>query len=294
MRHLDLFSGIGSWALAAQHVWRDDYECVGFCETDWFCRMVLQKNFPGVPIYGDIRTLTDTNSTGLEGSGRAESPLAVHRGHVSLISASPPCQAASQAGRRQGKADDRWLWPQTFDVIRDVRPTFCILENVPGLLSLESGLVFEELCVELENIGYSVQTYIIPAVALNAPHRRDRVWLIAHSLSPRSGDKSGDAGRQRWPAVPHRTDRLQPSDGSLRPRWPEAAAWERDWREVAASTCVRTLDDGNTRNMVKLPDGTSISEARWRKEALKAVGNAIVPAVAVEIMKAIKAADQEV
>src|SRR5947209_12194661 len=196
MRHLDLFSGIGSWALAARHVWGADYECVGFCEIDWFCRMVLQKHFPGVPIYGDIRTLADTLSAGLARRGqKTEGQFGQpHRargdqtpfGDVQLLSASPPCQAASSAGRRRGKADDRWLWPPTFDVIRAVRPTVCILENVLGLLSLEHGVVFEELCLELEAIGYSVQAYIIPAAGVGAPHRRDRVWIVANADGTRT------------------------------------------------------------------------------------------------------------
>src|SRR5690348_13261996 len=138
MRHIDLFSGIGSWALAARHVWDADYECIGFCEIDHFCRMVLTKNFPGVPIYGDIKTLTNTNSKGWEAASRPKASLAIHRGHIDLLTASPPCQAASSAGKRRSKADDRWLWPQTFNVIRAIRPTYAILENVYGLLTLES------------------------------------------------------------------------------------------------------------------------------------------------------------
>lgn len=291
MRHLDLFSGIGTWALAARYVW-NDYECVGFCETDWFCRMVLQKQFPGVPIYGDIRTLTDTTGTRLEGSRRSKPPLAVHRGRIDLLTASPPCQAASQAGQRRGTADDRWLWPETFAALRVVQPTWCILENVYGLLTLESGVVFEELCLALEGIGYDVQPFVIPAVAVNAPHRRDRVWIVAHTRRQRTGDTPETAGEQGWSGIPRGSDRLRPAERQARTSWPDPAAWQRDWREVAVATCVLGLDDGSAGELAQLPDGSTIPQTRLRKEGLKAVGNAIVGQVAVELMKAIKAADE--
>ena len=289
MRHLDLFSGSGTWALAARHVW-DDYECVGFCETDWFCRMVLQTHFPGVPIYEDIRTLTDPTGPRLERGHGKEPPLAVHRGRIDLLTASPPCQAASHAGRRRGKADDRWLWPETLAVIQAIKPTWCILENVYGILTLESGLVFEELCLALERFGYEVQPFIIPAVAVNAPHRRDRVWIVANTNCPTPRQECRPSGHKGRPAVQNRADRLRPKHRQTRAGWFDAAAWQRDWREVAAATCVRGLDDGTARRLVRFPDGTVTSEARWRKEALKALGNAIVGQVAVEIMRAIKAA----
>jgi len=291
MRHLDVFSGIGTWALAARFVW-DDYECVGFCETDWFCRMVLQKHFPGVPIYDDIRTLTDTTGTRLEGSRRSEPSLAVHRGCVDLLTASPPCQAASQAGQRRGKADDHWLWPETVAALQAVQPTWCILENVYGLLTLESGVVFEELCLALEGIGYDIQPFVIPAVAVNAPHRRDRVWIVAHTRRQRTGDTLGAVSEQGRPSVPRGSDRLRPTKWQACTGWPDPAAWERGWREMAVATCVLGVDDGTAGALAQLPDGSIIPQTRLRREGLKAVGNAIVGQVAVEIMKAIKAANE--
>src|SRR5947209_6618077 len=145
MRHLDLFSGIGTWALAARHVWGDDYQCVGFCEIDWFCRMVLTKNFPGVPIYGDINAFADTLSAGLarrsqETEGQLGQPDRARGdqtpfGDVQLITGSFPCQPFSTAGRRRGTADDRWLWPQMFRVIQQTHPTWVIAENVYGFVT---------------------------------------------------------------------------------------------------------------------------------------------------------------
>src|SRR3990167_9178982 len=109
-----------------------------------------------------------------------------------ILTAGVPCQPASQAGRRKGKIDDRWLWPQTFAVIRELKPTWCVLENVRGLLTLERGVVFQELLATLESIGYQFQCFIIPAVAVNAPHRRDRVWIVAHAKSVGSERRPGE------------------------------------------------------------------------------------------------------
>jgi len=133
MKHLDLFSGIGCWALASQEVW-PDREMVGFCEIDPFCRAVLTQHFPDVPIYGDIKTLTDADSercnrrASSSSSERRDIRKSInnscHIGYeqIDLLTASPPCQGASSAGQRKGTADDRWLWPETFSVIARTRP----------------------------------------------------------------------------------------------------------------------------------------------------------------------------
>lgn len=104
---------------------------------------------------------------------------------IFLLTAGPPCQPASCAGKRGGTTDDRWLWGETFRVIAEVKPRWCILENVRGLLTLEQGLVFDNLLSELEAIGYETTTFVIPACAVNAPHRRDRVWIIGHTKHDR-------------------------------------------------------------------------------------------------------------
>lgn len=112
---------------------------------------------------------------------------------VDVITAGVPCQPASAAGKQRGEGDDRWLWPEALRVISEFHPRWCILENVSGLLALDEGMAFERLCLALEEKGYEVQTLIIPACSLNAPHRRDRLWIVAHS------DSSG--WRERWGAV---------------------------------------------------------------------------------------------
>ena len=157
--HLDLFSGIGGFALAAG--WAG-YNTIGFCEIEDYPRRVLSKRFSGVPIHGDIREL--------DGS--------VYRG-VSLITGGYPCQPFSAAGKRGGASDDRHLWPQMLRVIKQARPVFVVAENVAGHITL--GL--DEVLADLESEGYAGRAIVVPACAVNAPHRRDRVWIIARSLA---------------------------------------------------------------------------------------------------------------
>lgn len=217
-----------------------------------------------------------------------------------------PCQPFSHAGRRKGTADDRYLWPEMFRVIQLYQPTWVIAENVRGLVTWNDGMVLETVCTDLESEGYEVQPFIIPAVAVGAPHRRDRVWIVAYAESEQSVGGRPDAvcGKERGQddelhaeltdadSVAPNTRREHGSKGSgngVRPESQEhhqadsqRSSWQRDWREVALTTCHDGMDDGLPRQM----DGTTISAARHRKERLKACGNAIVPQVAEEIMRA--------
>ncbi len=161
MKHLDLFSGIGGFALAARWV---GWETVGFCEIDPYCQKVLRKHWPDVPIHEDIREL----------DGRTV-------GHVDIITGGYPCQPFSVAGKRRGKADDRHLWPEFARLIREIRPYWVIGENVAGHINM--GL--DDVLADLEGLGYTWEAFVIPAVAVNAPHRRDRCWIVGHATSNR-------------------------------------------------------------------------------------------------------------
>lgn len=162
MRHLDLFSGIGGFALAARWCgWRT----VGFCEVDEWCQRVLAKNFPGVPIHDDIQTLTGAT---VEAWGGAD-----------VLTGGFPCQPYSVAGKRRGAEDDRALWPEMRRVIAEVRPRWVLGENVTGIIRLELDAVLSDL----EALGYTCWPLVIPAVGTDAPHRRDRVWIVAHADS---------------------------------------------------------------------------------------------------------------
>lgn len=316
MTHLDLFSGIGGFAYAIDQVW-DNVEHI-FCDNDKFCRQVLKKHWPESDIFDDIRQIdTDTLNTGLEsGNGQEQAPgqrdqlntpRQDQRPRPFILTGGFPCQPYSAAGLRRGTADARHLWPEMLRVIRLTAPKWVIAENVGGLLTWNDGLVFEQVCTDLESAGYDVQAFVIPAVAVNAPHRRDRVWFVGHAkhdgqhgTENGKGDikrTDGNTARQDELRQPQGTDSLRPdatdSRRQQRPSGnqgkPERAYhqlgrfdWTRDWHEVAAELC--SVDDG-------LPvalDGFKLSKSQHRKEQLKAYGNAIVPQVAIEIMEAIR------
>ncbi len=163
MRLLDLFSGIGGFSYAAEKL-VGGYETVAFCEQDKFCQQVLRKHWKDVPIYDDVRTIDATRL-----------------GKIDIVAGGFPCQAVSQAGLQKGTEDDRWLWDEMFRIIQDCKPKWVIGENVQGLININKGVLFEQVQTDLENEGYSVQSFVIPACAKNAPHRRDRVWIIGYS-----------------------------------------------------------------------------------------------------------------
>lgn len=162
MRHMGLFEGIGGFSLAGRWAGWDTPVMV---EWNKYCQAVLNKNFPDATVFGDIRQF----------DGRP------YAGQIDVITGGPPCQPVSHAGLRKGTDDDRWLWPEMFRVVREVAPHWVVVENVAGLVSMDGGAIFSGILADLENAGYSTETFIVPAVGLGAPHRRDRVWIVAHS-----------------------------------------------------------------------------------------------------------------
>lgn len=248
MKMLDIFSGIGGFSLAAS--WTDQIETVAFCEIEPYCQKVLHKHWPDVPIFPNIKKL------------RGESI-----GSVDIVCGGPPCQPASCAGERRGQDDDRWLWEEVLRIIQEIKPTWYIFENVNGLLALENGLAFNKLLSQLEDKGYEVQAYIIPACAVNAPHRRDRVWIVGF-LS--------DTGSLRHA----RLERLQQNNrtngaGRASASRPTPQLFnDIAWKERAEQSGFLGSNDG-------------ISRRLHRSRRIKALGNAIVPQAAYQIFKAI-------
>ena len=170
LTHLSLFSGIGGLDLAAEMA---GFRTVGQCEWADYPTKGLAKHWPDVPRWRDIRTLTGESfheKTGLR--------------TVDVISGGFPCQPFSVAGKRRGKEDDRYLWPEMLRVISELRPAWVVGENVAGIVNM----ALDQVYADLENEGYSVQALIIPACAVDAPHRRDRCAIVAWNSNSRDRD----------------------------------------------------------------------------------------------------------
>lgn len=286
MKVLDLFAGIGGFSLATHWM---GWETVAFVERDPFCQKVLRKNFgQDIKIHDDITTF----------SGKP------FRGRVDIVTGGFPCQPASIAGQRKGKDDDRYLFPQMLRVVDESKPAWVVAENVRGLLSVGNGELFEEVCSLLDGIGYTVQTFCIPASAVDAPHRRDRLWIVAHANSDGEAGKGRNGSRYhfKWNTPPEIqewqdfkfglefTDRAaitnaqSPTITSSRPATRggrskhRRSSWRESWVDAATRLC--SVDDG-------IPGGL-VRPKRWRENAIKAIGNSIVPQIAFEIFKAIE------
>lgn len=162
MKHASLFSGIGGFDLAAE--WAG-WENMFHCEWNEFGQKVLNYYWPKAISYGDI-TKTD---------------FSIWRGEIDVLTGGFPCQPYSLAGKRLGKEDERHLWPEMLRAIREIKPKWVVGENVLGITNWNGGLVFNEVQSDLEAQGYEVQSYVLPAASVNAPHRRDRVWFVAHA-----------------------------------------------------------------------------------------------------------------
>jgi DNA (cytosine-5)-methyltransferase 1 len=164
MTHGSLFSGIGGFDCAAEWM---GWENLFHCEINTFCQRILKYYWPNAKLYEDIKTTDFT----------------IWRGRVDVLSGGFPCQPYSTAGKRKGKEDDRHLWPEMLRAVREISPRYVVGENVRGLTNWNGGLVFDEVQADLEAEGYEVLPFLLPACAVNAPHRRDRIWFIAHSIN---------------------------------------------------------------------------------------------------------------
>jgi DNA (cytosine-5)-methyltransferase 1 len=177
MRHGSLFSGIGGFDLAAEWM---GWENIFHCEWMEFPRKVLDYHFPDADSHIDICT-TDFKK---------------YANTIDILTGGFPCQPFSLAGKRKGTDDERYLWGEMLRAIQEIKPRFVIAENVFGITNIDGGLVFEQVCVDLETEGYEVQPFIIPAAAKNAPHRRDRCWFIATDTKS-NGSSIGKLGESQ-------------------------------------------------------------------------------------------------
>lgn len=277
------------------------WENVLSCEFADFPASVLKYHFPSADHYGDIRQLDGTK----------------YRGKIDILTGGFPCQPFSSAGKRRGTDDNRFLWPEMLRVIREIQPAWIVAENVRGITSIDNGMVFERVCSELEANGYEVQPFCIPACAVGAPHKRERIWFIANSrgiesrrLSDGEREKIPEAWGTSAPSSDSSSIQLQRGEfigsGSGESKTETRngncnvadtsgeqnrriclARFQPDtgtesWNEAAARLC--RVDDGLPREL----DGITVP--RWRRESLKAYGNAIVPQIAYRIFQAIEQA----
>lgn len=304
MLHISLFSGIGGFDLAAE--WMGWTNIVS-CEINDFGNKVLEHYWPNAYHHRDVKTLTlEKINKELGENWRTDDVI---------LTGGFPCQPYSSAGKRKGKEDERHLWPEMLRVIREIKPSYIVGENVAGLLSWSGGLVFDEVHADLEASGYEVQAVVIPAAAVNAPHERDRVWFVAQSNGSSDGANQFRGLRQKDGEVNgERTQAIHDAFGSdgderdaadtMRKRYTRAASngiqemerttsqwndkrtWcsERTyWQRFPTVPPVCSRNDGLSHQL----DG--ITFPKWRKESIKAAGNAVVPQVVYEIFKAIEA-----
>lgn len=286
--HGSLFSGIGGFDLASQWM---GWENVFHCEWNEFGRRVLSHYWPNAVSYGDI-TKTD---------------FTIWRGRVDVLTGGFPCQPYSLAGKRKGKEDDRHLWPKMLRAIREIQPRWVVGENVYGIVGWNDGVVFEEVQTDLESCGYSVQPFIIPAAGVGAPHKRDRIWFVAHSNNGddrrESRENEGEGREERlrerhkvresiesgevWdapdnqclgsPRQEHRQEESRFNTEANKGEW---------WSDFPNEPPICGRDDGFPDRL----DGITFS--KWRNESIKAYGNAVVPQVVMQIFKAIEEYEQ--
>jgi len=313
MTHASLFSGIGGAELAASWMgWQNLFHC----EIQEFPRKVLEFWYPKSISYEDI-TKTDFKKW---------------RSRVDVLTGGFPCQPFSIAGKRAGADDYRYLWPKMLRAIREIQPAWVVGENVAGIISMvqpgeeikvgradnlfEQNYIYREeqeytlsvICKDLERAGYAVQSFVIPACAVGAPHRRDRVWIVAN-VNCHGGQKNTKWNKKGCKAESKheqihihrhianaqskRRDESKSYDGifeetskeKCRKQQPRRADCPQGWwRDFPTQPPVCIRDDGLPFDVADL----AVSFPKWRQEAIKALGNAWVPQVAYEIFKAIE------
>ena len=295
LTHASLFSGIGGAELAASWMgWTNVFHC----EIQEFQRKVLEYWFPNSISYEDI-TKTDFTQW---------------RGRIDVLTGGFPCQPFSVAGKRKGAEDNRYLWTEMLRAIWQIQPTWVVGENVAGLLSMvqpgktikvgRTDDLFEEnyiyrtgqqftidaICEDLEHAGYSVQPFVIPACAVGAPHRRDRVWIVAHRTNARS--ESVQQGRKdgisEFGAVTHTKGtgsarELFGKQKQIQSNRQNCRIDKPDFADFPTQSPVCSRNDGLPFRVADL----TISFPKWRSKSVEALGNAWVPQVAYEIFKAI-------
>ena len=274
LRHTDLCSGIGGFSLGFS--WSGLSEPVLFCEIDPWCRKVLAKHWPDVPIAEDVKELAyDPNGLVPD---------------CDILTAGYPCQPWSLAGERRGTEDDRHIWPEIFAIVQAKRPTWCVFENVYGHISL--GL--DQVLSDLEAEGYATRTFVVPACGVDAPHRRDRLWIVGHTTDNRRNRgaeqtrRKGQTHQSDQPGLSVRGEPSRPSE-NVADTDSQQGRLRHTKRQDAEN--VRQSPRGQKHGGwdFEPPVGRVANGIPRRVDRLKGLGNAIVPQIAMRIGETIKA-----
>ena len=274
MAHVDLCSGIGGFALGFERAGLS--KPVQFCDIEPWSRRVLSKHWPDVPIAEDVKELArdpDRNVFDCD-----------------ILSAGYPCQPFSVAGNQKGAEDDRHIWPYIREIVAHKRPAWCVFENVYGHI----GLGLDQVLFDLESEGYTSRTFVVPACGVDAPHRRDRLWIVADAVSPRSqarhSDRLGnDNGSQ--------SDQGQSESSSSEIHVADADSQRgrlrnTEWQNAEDAGQPSGNQRDNARGMgfwdVEPSVGRVAHGIPRRVDRLRGLGNAIVPQIAQRIGETIR------
>ena len=281
LRHVDLCSGIGGFSLGFE--WAQLSTPILFCDTEPWCRKILAKNFPNVPIATDVKELANDPERLVP--------------DCDILTAGYPCQPFSVAGKQKGTEDDRHIWPFIFRIVAQKRPTWCVFENVHGHIAM--GL--DQVLADLESEGYSTRTFVVPACGKNAPHKRDRLWIVAYSNSDdgRNGSSTKSQGRQS--RMEHRSGSqrqpIQESNKNVANSSGEGSQGRLSGRSnserqsfVGQSGCSSSTYGQSGEDWWAVePNVRRVAHGiPKRVDRIKGLGNAIVPQIAMNIGLAIK------
>lgn len=305
MNHGSLFSGIGGFDLAAEWMgWENKFHC----DINPFSRKLCSFYWPQAQSYDNIKT-TD---------------FRIWRGKIDVLSGGYPCQPFSTAGKRMGKEDERHLWPEMLRAIREIKPRYVVGENVRGIASWSDGLVFEEVFSDLEGQGYEVQAFLLPAVGINAPHKRDRFYFVAKDTGSdgciqREPEQEGAGLRELRDISTGGSDRVHLQEGDATNSERSGLEHSNETRNVFGSVSEAQGQQCKSPNDIKTDDNVCTEQGgpsetwewfptksplcsgddglpheldgltfpKWRKESIMGYGNAIVPQIAYRIFATI-------
>ena len=311
LKHVDVFSGIGGFPLGFH--WARLSEPSMFCEIDPWCRKVLGKHWPTVPITNDVKELANDPEKLVP--------------DCDIITGGYPCQPFSVAGKQKAHEDDRHLWPYLYQIIACKRPAYAVLENVSGHI----GLGLDTVLLDLEAEGYATRTFVVPACSVNAPHRRDRLWIVAYSdgkglegrKNSRDSEEEGQSNNEQSTRCSDRTtvansdsiDQWARNRSQQSQRNPtgecisdsssvgikrlvadsdsQRESCRSTWKEDAEDVGQSSRGEGNYRSRVEAWEfepnvGRVANGIPKRVDRLRGLGNAIVPQIAMQIGLTIK------